>query len=53
MIESNKGMDMNKEQEALNMLDQAVSQLQATRDLHFKLQQAVKTLQDAIKVTVR
>lgn len=36
---------MNKEQEALNMLDQAVSQLQASRDIHLKLQQAVKTLQ--------
>lgn len=44
---------MNKEQEALNMLDQAVSQLQAPRDVHFKLQQAVKTLQDAIKPAVK
>lgn len=39
---------MNKEQEALNMLDNAVSQLQAPRDVHFKLQQAVQTLSQVL-----
>jgi hypothetical protein len=31
-------------QEALNLLDQAASQLQASREVHYKLQQAVELL---------
>jgi hypothetical protein len=36
-------------QEALNILDQAVSQLQANRQIHVQLQQAIEVLREAIK----
>ena len=39
---------MTKE-EALNLLDQAVSQLQTNRQTHIQLQQAVEILKEAIK----
>ena len=38
---------MTKE-EALNLLDQAVSQLQTNRQTHIQLQQAVEVLKEAI-----
>ena len=38
-----------KPEEALNLLDQAVSQLQTGREVHMKLQQAVQILRETIK----
>ena len=35
--------------EALNLLDQAVSQLSANRDVHVRLQQAIEILREAIR----
>ena len=35
--------------DALNMLDQAVSALQANRQVHVQLQQAIEILREAIK----
>ncbi len=40
---------MKKELEALALLNQAVSQLQVNRETHTRLQQAVMTLQEALK----
>lgn len=39
---------MNPE-DALKLLDQAVSQLPANREVHVRLQQAIKILEEAIK----
>lgn len=38
-----------KKQEALQLLDSAVSSLQVNRQTHAKLQEAVRVLTDAIK----
>ena len=35
--------------DALSLLDQAVSQLSANREVHVKLQQAVEVLKEAIR----
>lgn len=37
-----------KPEEALQLCDQAISQLQANRDVHVRLQQAVEVLKEAI-----
>ncbi len=37
-----------KPEEALQICDQAVSQLQANREVHVKLQEAVQVLREAI-----
>lgn len=34
--------------DAINIIDQAVSQIQANRDTHVALQQAVQTVRDAL-----
>jgi hypothetical protein len=43
------GGDFMNPNEALQILDQAVSQLQANREVHIKLQEAIGILKETIK----
>lgn len=46
-MEQSSGKDgMMSKNEAISMLDQAVSQLQVSREVHVKLQQAVQIIKD-------
>lgn len=47
LMEQSSGKDgMMSKNEAISMLDQAVSQLQVSREVHVKLQQAVQIIKD-------